>query len=246
MHHCGNILCTVELRRLAAMESKVSFVIKFFAIHQNMWPAGWGNTCWQKLRSQISTDSQSWELLNWHVWWSIKQRWPFSRTKEVLELHWSVYRGDSYLSSGFDLYWRNWQTKPSKLAAKDLEISEFPQDSWNHYLMVRVVFVHIEWNALSNLEPWQSYKAVRSDLMLMSAMTLSNCCGRECSLTVDAFMTQLLSQNEVRLDLDISTSTNMLAFRSDFVNYMDRNSVLHDVLIAFDEIDYLLISNLET
>ena len=59
-------------------------------------------------------------------------------------------------------------------------------------------------------------------------------------------MTQLLSQNEVRLDLDISTSTNMLAFRSDFVNYMDRNSVLHDVLIAFDEIDYLLISNLET
>jgi len=24
------------------------FVIKFFAIHQNMGPAQWANTCWQK------------------------------------------------------------------------------------------------------------------------------------------------------------------------------------------------------
>ena len=41
----GEINRAVELRRLAARESYVSFIIKFFAIHQNMGPAEWGNTC---------------------------------------------------------------------------------------------------------------------------------------------------------------------------------------------------------
>ena len=48
----GDSIDTAELRRPAALASFVSFVIKFFAIHQNMRPAQWGNTCWQKLTSQ--------------------------------------------------------------------------------------------------------------------------------------------------------------------------------------------------
>jgi hypothetical protein len=48
----GDSIYTVELRRPAALASYVSFVIKFFAIHQNMGPAQWGNTYWQKLTSQ--------------------------------------------------------------------------------------------------------------------------------------------------------------------------------------------------
>jgi len=56
MHHRGDSICTAELRRLAALASYVSCVIKFFAIHQNMGPAQWGNTCWQKLTSQSYTN----------------------------------------------------------------------------------------------------------------------------------------------------------------------------------------------
>jgi len=48
----GDFTCTVELRRPAALESYVSFVTKFFAIHQNMGQAQWGNICLQKLTSQ--------------------------------------------------------------------------------------------------------------------------------------------------------------------------------------------------
>jgi len=56
MHLRGDSICTAELRRPAALASYVSFVIKFFAIHQNMGPAQWGNTCWQKLTSQSETN----------------------------------------------------------------------------------------------------------------------------------------------------------------------------------------------
>jgi hypothetical protein len=52
----GDSIYTVELRRLAALVSYVLFVIKFFAIYQNMGPAQWGKTCWQKLASQIETN----------------------------------------------------------------------------------------------------------------------------------------------------------------------------------------------
>jgi len=48
----ANFICTAGLRKPEALESYVSFVFKFFAIHQNMAQAQWGNTCWQKLTSQ--------------------------------------------------------------------------------------------------------------------------------------------------------------------------------------------------
>jgi len=48
----GDSICTAELRRLAVLASYVLCVIKFFAIHQNMGPAQWGNTSCQKLTSQ--------------------------------------------------------------------------------------------------------------------------------------------------------------------------------------------------
>jgi len=54
--HGVDSIYTVELRRPAALASYVSFVIEFFAIHQNMRPAQWGNTCWQKLTSQSQTN----------------------------------------------------------------------------------------------------------------------------------------------------------------------------------------------
>ena len=41
----GDSICTAELSRPVALASYVSFVIKFFAIHQNIVPAQWGNTC---------------------------------------------------------------------------------------------------------------------------------------------------------------------------------------------------------
>jgi len=52
MRRRGDSIYTAELKRPAALASYVSFVIKFFAIHQNMGPAQWGNTCLQKLTSQ--------------------------------------------------------------------------------------------------------------------------------------------------------------------------------------------------
>jgi hypothetical protein len=48
----GDSTYTAELMRPAALASYLFFVIKFFAIHQNMQPAQWGNICWQKLTSQ--------------------------------------------------------------------------------------------------------------------------------------------------------------------------------------------------
>jgi len=82
----GDSICTVESRRLVALASDVSYVIKFFANHQNMGPAVWGNTRWQKLRSQCETNWQSWKSLNWLVQQSMKQHWTSWRDKEVEEL----------------------------------------------------------------------------------------------------------------------------------------------------------------
>jgi len=45
MRHRGDSIYTAEVKRPAALASYVSFVIKFFAIHQNMGVAQWGNTC---------------------------------------------------------------------------------------------------------------------------------------------------------------------------------------------------------
>jgi hypothetical protein len=52
MRRPGDSIYTTELKQLVDLASDVSFVIKFFAIHQNMGPAQLGNTCWQKLTSQ--------------------------------------------------------------------------------------------------------------------------------------------------------------------------------------------------
>jgi len=118
-------------------------------------------------------------------------------------------------------YWPKWQTKQSKLAAKDFETSEFHQNTWNRYLMVGFVSAHIECNAISNLELQWSYKALSEDLVLPSATTLSNICLREYALTVDANKKQLPSQTEVSLGLDGCTSMTKLVITSVIAYYMD-------------------------
>jgi len=42
-----------------------------------------------------------------------------------------------------DTHSPEWQKKPSKLAAKDLETSEFHQNMWNRYLMFGFVSAHV-------------------------------------------------------------------------------------------------------
>ncbi len=111
----------------------------------------------------------------------------------------------------FNPYWPKWQTKRSKLADKDFETSEFHQDTWNRYLMLGFVSAHIPWNAISNLELRRSYKALRDDLVLPSATTLSNICRREYALTVDAIKKQLPLRHKVSLALDGWTSMHKLA-----------------------------------
>jgi len=108
----------------------------------------------------------------------------------------------------FDSYWPKWQTKRSKLAVNDFETSQFHQDSWNHYLMLGFISAHIDWNAISNLEPRRSYKALHNDLVLPSATSLTNIYRREYALMVDAIEKQLPSPNNVTLALDGWTSTN--------------------------------------
>jgi len=163
-------------------------------------------------------------------------------------------RGISIISSLsqviFDIpvvpYWLEWQTKRSKLAAKDFETSEFHQDRWNQYVLLGFVSAHNSWNAITNLELRRSYKALRDDLVLPSATTLSNICRREYALTVDAIKKQLPLRNTVSLALDGWTSTNTLAITSVIATYMDRNWALREVQLAFDEVDRLFCSCFES
>jgi len=78
-----------------------------------------------------------------------------------------------------DPNWPKLQAKCSKLAAKNFQTSEFHQDRWNCYLMLGFVSPHIRWNTISNLQLWQSYEAIRSDLVLASAPTYSIISWRE-------------------------------------------------------------------
>jgi len=64
--HAGCI-CTAELSWTAAVELYVSFLIKFFAIHQNLGSTPLGNTCWQKLTLHSYMNYPSWQLQNWLV-----------------------------------------------------------------------------------------------------------------------------------------------------------------------------------
>jgi len=61
--------------------------------------------------------------------------------------------------------------------------------------MLEFISAHIPRNAISNLELRRSDKALRDDLVLPSATTLSNICRRKYSLTMEALTKQLPSQN---------------------------------------------------
>jgi hypothetical protein len=112
--------------------------------------------------------------------------------------------------------------------------------------MLGFVSAHIPWNAISNVELRRSYKALRDELVLPSATTLSNICRREHALTVDAFKKELPLRNKVSLALDGLTSTNKLAITSVIGYYMDQNWALREVQLAFDEVDRLFNSRFES
>jgi hypothetical protein len=80
--------------------------------------------------------------------------------------------------------------------------------------MLGFVSAHIPGDALLNLKVRRSYNALQSDLVLLSASTLSNNCQRQYTLTVDAIKKQLPSRNKVSLALDRWTTMNKLAIMS--------------------------------
>jgi len=213
MHLRGDSIYAAELRRPAPLASYVSFVIMFFAINQNMGPAQWGNTCWQKLTSQSSRNykSKGTELTSSTV---------DETALAILKRQGS--RGITIISSQsqiiFDIqvipYWPKWQTKHYELATKNIETSKFHQDMWNRYIMSGFLSAHIPWNAIPNLELRRSYNALRHNLVLLSATSLSNICRKEYELTLDAIKKQLPSGNKVSLALDGWTSMTKLVTMS--------------------------------
>jgi len=87
--------------------------------------------------------------------------------------------------------------------------------------MLGFVSAHIPRNTISNVELRPSYKALRDDLVLPSATTLSNIWQMEYAMTMDAIKKQLPSRNEVCLSLDGWTSPNELALTSVIAYYID-------------------------
>jgi len=112
--------------------------------------------------------------------------------------------------------------------------------------MLRLVSAHIPWNAISCRELRGSYKALRDDLVLLSATTLSNIFRRESTLTVDAIQKQLPSRNEVCLGLDGWTSPNKLAITLVIAYTMNQNWALRETQLTFDEVDHLFLSHFES
>ena len=112
--------------------------------------------------------------------------------------------------------------------------------------MLGFVSARIPWNTISNFEVRRSYKTLRDGLVLPSATTLSNICGREYALTVDAIKKQLPSRNKVSLGLDGWTSRHKLAIMSVIASYMDRNWAFRQVQLTFDEVDRLFFSRFES
>jgi len=112
--------------------------------------------------------------------------------------------------------------------------------------MLGYVSTHIPWNAISNIQLRRPYKALRNDLVLQSASTLSNICRREYTLTVDAIQKQLPSRNKVSLALDGWTSKSKFAMMSVIAYYMDRNWALREAQLAFDEVDSPFFSYFES
>jgi len=89
-------------------------------------------------------------------------------------------------------YWLQWQAKHSKLVAKYFETSEFQQDTWDPHLILGFVLAHTPPKTVTNVELWQSYKFLKSDLVLPFPMTHRNICRKKFTLTVDAIIKQLL------------------------------------------------------
>ena len=112
--------------------------------------------------------------------------------------------------------------------------------------MLGFLSAHITWNAISILVLRRLYKALRDDLVLPSATTISIICRREYTLTVDAIKKQLPIRNKVSLALDGWISTNKLAITSVITYYMDRNWALREVQLAFDEVHRLFCSHFES
>ena len=145
-----------------------------------------------------------------------------------------------------DPYWPKWQTKHSKLAAKDFETSQFHQDTWNRYLMLGLVSAHIPWNGIWNVQLQRSYKALRDDRVLPSATTLSNICLREYVLAVDAMMKQLPSWKKISLALDGWTWMNKQVIPPVITYYMDRNWGLWEYQLAFNKVHHISFSHFES
>jgi hypothetical protein len=89
--------------------------------------------------------------------------------------------------------------------------------------MLGFLSAQIPWNAISNLKLRRSCKALHDDLVLPSAMTLSNICRKEYALSVDAIKKQFPIRNNVSLALDGSTSMNKLAESLVIAYFMHRN-----------------------
>jgi hypothetical protein len=112
--------------------------------------------------------------------------------------------------------------------------------------MLGFVSALIPWNTISNLELQPSYKALRDDLVVPCATTLSNICRREYPRTVDAINKQLPLRSKVSLALGRWTSTNKLAITSLIAYYMDLNWALREVYLAFDDINRLFCSRFQS
>jgi hypothetical protein len=134
-------------------------------------------------------------------------------------------------------HWPQWLTKHSKQAPKDIQTSNFQQNMWNGYLMLGFVLANIPWNLRSNHslqwldKPWQS------DQVLLYARNLSNICGREFALTVDAIRKQSTSWNEFSLAWDWWRSTNKRPITSVTEYYTDWKLALREVQLTSHEIN---------
>jgi len=142
-------------------------------------------------------------------------------------------------------YWLKWQTKCSKLAANYIESSEFQQDTWNRYLILRFVSAPVPWDAISNQEQRWSYKTSHNDQVLPSTLTLSNSCRREYPQPVDEIEKQLQLRNTVSLALDGLIARNSLAITLVIAYYTDRNWALREVQLPFDEVNHQFCSPFE-
>jgi len=90
-----------------------------------------------------------------------------------------------------------------------------------------------------------SYIALRCDVAVPLATTLSKICLREYALTIDAFKKQSLSPNKVSSGFERWTSTNKLAMTAVIGYYIERNGALHQVQLSVGEVDHVFFSGFE-